>query len=423
MKSRAEDPSRDPSRMGNNGIVVVTGEASTADEVAAAVEMKLEPQGVCTDIDRLSFELERGGGRPRVVVVDIDPEPARMLSELDPVIGRFPDTRFIVLSRELNNEWLLRAMQAGARHYMTKQAIRSELSGVIDRIIPSNGGWAHEAGAAGGTGIFGPSYRGGGIITVASAGGGCGATMLAVNLANELRMVAEAEHGATLAGRALVIDLDCCYGGVSSHLGLNGQFGLDEVLCEGRPIDAELIRSTAVRHDEGLDVLMSPAASNPGEPVSLDFSQLGRLLRVARQSYTWVIVDAPRLPTDVLTTLALASMTTLLTLELNVEHIRTAKAMLARLLQHNALPETLMPVANRHRRRYGLVSLQDAQRALGVPKLTALSNDYTAVEASVNYGRTLAKCAPRSALRREIRDLAASMSKAYSLNGSAGKEF
>src|ERR1035437_3616809 len=130
---------------------------------------------------------------------------SRAVSHLEPIVKRFPDTRFVLLAAELQPALLLEAMQVGARHFMLKRAISADLSNALHRLCPSSN-----------------ADHGGRVITILSAGGGCGATTVAVNLANELQL-----H---TSESALIVDLDCAYATVPSYLGLQGKFGLMDLL-------------------------------------------------------------------------------------------------------------------------------------------------------------------------------------------------
>ena len=58
----------------------------------------------------------------------------------------------------------------------------------------------------------------------------------------------------------------------------------------------------------------------------------------------------------------------------------------------------------------GLITLEEASKALGDRTLRPLSNDYHSAIKGLNYGRPLAAAAPRSVLQRELAELAAELS-------------
>lgn len=387
---------------GGSGILILTREPDIAETITSVVGERSDAHrqilGVCRDIPGLHARMDRDPAS--IVLIDVDPEPSRMLIELDQVINRYPSTRFVLLSHEVRQEWLLQAMQAGARHYMMKQSVAAELSDVLDRIAPgvTPNGQAKQSKCA--------------VITVAGTAGGCGATTLAVNLADELRLSG--------SGSSIILDMDCCYGSVAAHLGIEGSYGLSDVLREGRPIDAELVRTTVIHAggepDDRLDVLLNPAAMQPAEPARVDFTHLQKLLRACREDYRWIIVDAPRLPLDVLAQLSQASLATLMPFQMNVNDLRIAKAILSGLLRYGISSDSVVPIASRHRKRYGMLALQDVQRALGHQHIGVISNDFKSAQTAVNYGQPLSQCAPRSTLRRDVRSLASSLVEAHTKN-------
>lgn len=372
----------------DRNIILVTTDRSTADAVTRSLATvgTINVSAACRDLDELALELESAPAS--AAVVDLDPQPEQMLSELDSIIARFPDVRFVVVCETLRNELLLRAMQAGARQFLTKDNVADQIRDVIDRIVPNGYGRAVS----------------GSIVTVLSAGGGCGATTLAASLAHELQLAAESP--------SLVIDLDCYYGSAAVHMGVDGMYGLRELLCDERPIDAELVRSTVIHSDHGPHLLMSPASNNSFDPIPLNLAPLPRMLRACVEVYSHVVVDAPRVPIAAAADLARASIATLLVFQCNVRDLRIARSIHETLTQRGIPAESIMPIANRYRRRYSMVSVDDARRALREDNIRVLSNDFASAQTAQNYGQPLAQCAPRSALRRDMRSLAVELMKA-----------
>lgn len=318
-----------------------------------------------------------------LALVDTGADADSVLSDLELVISRFPETRFAVLASELRQSWLLRAMQAGARHFIGTQDLEAELHGVLAQTRAVN-----------------PSLAGS-IVTVLSAGGGCGATTLAVNLTDELYRIEPAP--------TLLIDLDCARGSAAGQLGLSAQYGIADVLGAGERLDTDLIRSSAVQYGSLFHVLASPATVDLLEPAPLEWRSLDRALTRTKDSFRNTVIDAPRVSIDVAETLVRASAHTILAFEMNVEDLRVARIMLAALLRRGIGPDRILPVANRHPARKSQIRLDEARKALGVDTIRCLSNDYVSVARSINYGRTLTQIAPRSAIRRDIRELAVAL--------------
>ena len=373
------------------GLVLVTDDSETVSAVAAAVERngELAAEGVCSDLGQLVAVLQHTPAA--AVLVDIDPGPKGMLAALDSIITRFANTRFIVLSSAGSNDLILEAMQAGARHFLVKQSIVTHLADVLQRLAPNGSAKTGKRGAA---------------ITVLAASGGCGATTIAVNLANELQLAS--------AEPALLVDLDCSYGAVASYLGLEGQYGLADVLVSRSRIDRHLITSTAVPYSEGLQVLLSPVSIDPGKPAQLVYPHLGDALHACKRAYRFTVVDAPRVSMDVAVSLADASQVTLIVFQLAVKDIRAARSTVGILTERGIPAARIVPLVNRYRKRHSTVTLQDAEAALGEVPPRCVHNDFRSASRAIDYGQPLAQAARRSVLRRDLGQLAAELVEAHS---------
>lgn len=344
---------------------------------------------VSREFDSLAGALEKG--LVPLVLVDIDSDPHGLLRRLEPIVNRHLHTRFVVLARELKNDLVMQAMQVGVRYVQLKDRIPVELPGVIQRILAS-------------TPV--ENRRSGSSITVLSAGGGAGCTTLVVNLANELQL--------TTSEPVLIVDLDYAYGAVASYLELEGKYGVADVLSYEGTIDADLIETTSVRHSDTIRALLSPASVNFGRHGHLDSERMREMLTACRQRHRFTIFDAARLPMDCAAVLANASETTLIVLQPVVKDIRITNNIIQALVDRGVAVERIKPILNRYRKRRELISIEEAQKALGGIAPECLSNDYDSAIQGNNYGKMLATSAPRSALRKDFVQLA---SKFSSLDG------
>src|ERR1043165_5413385 len=109
------------------GILLLTADPETERAVSAVVSsgtgMAMGP--ICRTIPELASRLRQSPAR--IAVVDLDPAPEKTLAGLDPVIARFAETRFVVVSNAPAEKLLLEAMHIGARHVVAKEALRADL--------------------------------------------------------------------------------------------------------------------------------------------------------------------------------------------------------------------------------------------------------------------------------------------------------
>jgi pilus assembly protein CpaE len=324
--------------------------------------------------------------------VDIDRQPQRTLADLETIIARFPDARFVVLSRQHADNLMIEAMQIGARHFLVKQSIPDDLADVLHRLIPS-----------------GPSKRrsGGAMITVLSASGGCGATMVAANIAHEVHLLS--------GEQTLLVDLDCYYGGVATYLGLEGQYGLSDVLGHSAAIDRDLIQTTSIPCGKGMRALLSPASTNFKTSGPLVSDRLAEAIEAISGAAACTVFDAPRLGSAVESILARASRVTLIVFQLCVKDIRVARVMRNAMIESGVEGGRIVMVANRFRKRHAMVNVEDAIAVFG-ERIERLQNDYKPACVALNFGQPLADAAPRSALRRDIARLAAKIRQDFLLS-------
>ena len=371
----------------SNELLILTQDAEVERSVTLVVEGDARIDGRvtgCRSLKDLVRHLE-GQPAPAVAMIDVDPQPMSFLQGLQPIVRRFPDTRFVVLVEQYENEVVLEGMQIGVRHCMLKSSVSEDLVVVLHRMLVDVGAATPPSGS---------------LVTVMTASGGAGGTTLAINLADEFRRASKQT--------VMLIDMDFDYGALASYLGLRAEYGLADVLGHEGTLDAQLVSSSSTVYLDDMHVLNSPASVNFAHPVEVrEFGQLEPLLEVRKRSYAHTVIDAPRQPRARSATLAAASDLTLIVFELSVIDVRGARALMRSLTERGVPQDKLLPVANRitKRGKDKLLSLEDAREALGGLALHSIANDYQSAIRSVNYGQPLDKVAPRSAMRRDIERL------------------
>ncbi|MFD1156583.1 AAA family ATPase [Roseovarius aestuarii] len=132
---------------------------------------------------------------------------------------------------------------------------------------------------------------GGKVITVAQARGGIGATMLAVNLADQLLGKTGWMKKSNTQTVALV-DLDLQFGAVSGFLDIRRNEALFQMAMEGIEPDATFVAQSIEKMPSGLSVLAGPSQIAPLD--SLKNKQVEKLLHTFRREYDFVVLNLPR---------------------------------------------------------------------------------------------------------------------------------
>jgi pilus assembly protein CpaE len=371
----------------SGGVFLMTDDAQTDAEVSDALKSsrRLGKAAIFKDMAELAAAMERSPAP--AVVVDLGINASKTLSELGHVASRFPQTRFVVIADKTESDLMLRAMEAGARHFLLRDRIAAELAKALHRLVPD---------------AINRITGRGTLVVVLSAGGGCGATTIAVNLAHELHLANKEP--------TLLVDMDLAYGSAATYLGLSGTYSLADVLAYNGSIDSHLVTSTSVVHPQGIHVLLSPATISYSQAAKVDFARLDEVIQACASAYRCTVFDAPRLPIDVAAALARASKQTLVVFQLAVTDLRVARAMNQALAERGVKESQIMPVANRYRKGHTMITLDEAVKCIGRNSFTAISNDFACAAKAVNYGQMFNQASVRSTLTRDVRELAARIS-------------
>jgi pilus assembly protein CpaE len=126
------------------------------------------------------------------------------------------------------------------------------------------------------------------VVTIFSGKGGCGRSILAVNLAAAL--------SAGGSRRVLLLDLDLQFGDVGIMLKLLPDRSIAGAISMGGRLDEPGLRSIITNYRPGIDVLLAPPAPAQGEHVRREL--IVEILDIARPIYDFIVVDTPALVTD-----------------------------------------------------------------------------------------------------------------------------
>ncbi|MEM0982670.1 MAG: hypothetical protein AAGI17_01830 [Planctomycetota bacterium] len=336
----------------------------------------------------LELSVRMKGRKADLVLVDVSPNPEELLDAMKEVAKEHEETRFVVIAAEFDKDHLLLAMQAGARHFMPKSWISQDMLPVCRELVEQ----IYEGQEEG-------ELRLGDVITIFPASGGCGATTVATSLAAEFARVTGQD--------ALVVDLDIRFGGVAAHLGLSAGYGIADVLERGEELDANLVASTAVGHNDGVDALLSPVTVDFEDPPALHAENLGDAISVFRRSYPATVIDAPALVPDAAAALSKFSTRVILLLELSVKDLTVARQLLGALRSRGVMTPVTV-VANKTGRPAD-VTVEDVKEALEIEgDVIALPDDPRATLEALREGKTL-KEQVKSALRQGLEDMAREM--------------
>lgn len=243
---------------------------------------------------QLSHELD-----PDVVLMDINMPDIDGISATETIRHKAPHIQVVILSVQGDQNYMRRAMLAGARDFLTKPPMGDELVSAIRRAaemariergkstqvrLPSS--------APGGTTVSPTTLMGlpqGKIVTVYSPKGGTGCTTLAVNLAIAL-------HNEDT--RVVLVDGNLQFGDVAVFVNEQGKNTVVDIAPRVDELEPDIIEEIMIKHEpSGIRILAAPQRPEQAEKVSAE--QFSKILNYLRQLYAYVVVDTAPILTDI----------------------------------------------------------------------------------------------------------------------------
>jgi pilus assembly protein CpaE len=232
---------------------------------------------------------------PDVVLMDINMPDMDGISATEAIRAKQPAVQVVILSVQGDQNYMRRAMLAGARDFLTKPPMGDELISAIRRagaMAQSERAKNTQVQVAPVVGNMGSltGYGGskGKIVTIYSPKGGTGCTTLAVNLALTL-------HNEDT--RAALVDGNLQFGDVAVFMNEQGKNTIVDLAPRAEELDPEIVEEVMLKHAaSGLHILAAPSRPEYAEKVSS--GQFARVLEYLRQMYSYVIVDTAALLTD-----------------------------------------------------------------------------------------------------------------------------
>jgi pilus assembly protein CpaE len=234
----------------------------------------------------------------------------------------------------------------------------------------------------------------GSIITVTSAKGGSGKTVVATNVALLLNRFPDK--------KVVLVDADLQFGDVCLLLQLEPRFTMVNAAHELHQLDAEMLDSLLTEHPTGLKVLAAPL--EPAFADDITTAGLMQMLDLLQENYDYVVVDTASMLDELILSLIEKADNVLMVVDMDLPSVKNAKLALETLRLLKFSTQNVQLVMNRSNSKAKLDN-KEIESALKMEISAAIPSD-AAVPNSVNEGRPIVETDPKGKVAKGFESVA-----------------
>jgi pilus assembly protein CpaE len=277
------------------------------------------------------------------------------------VIGRLREAfegHLLAIGQIVDPKVIMRSLQAGADLFVDEAEVDTELEAALCRLTAKHRGSAIQ----------------GRLIGVLSAGGGAGASTVAVNLAAALARANE---------KCAVFDLNPGRGDLAALLDLKPAFTLADLCLNQARHDRAMLDKMLVRHPRGIYLLGAPTEFSDARAITA--TGVKQALSLARKQFPDTVVDLEDcFHGEQVEAIQLAT-SILLICRLDFTSLRHARRMLDQLSRLGISRGKIKVVVNQHGQPNEL-PVEEAAEALGTAITAFIPHDPKTINAANNIG-------------------------------------
>jgi len=287
-----------------------------------------------------------------VVIIDVDSEPdyALALAESLCASGR---TYVMAYSANADMKRAVHFMRVGVREFFTLPLDPAEVSAALMRASTPRTAPPQD------------ERKTGKLFVFLGSKGGCGVTTLASNFA--LALAQESD------GSTILMDLGLPLGDVAINLGIVTEYSIATALENPARLDSNLLSTLVVKHSSGLSVLPAPTGLPEAQATK---EAVDKLLKVSRDNYDFVVVDAGSRIDLMDSNLFEDSGIIYLVTQVGISEMRTANRMIVKYFEQR--DESLQIVINRYKTGDAVFDEAQITKALTRSSQWKIPDDYAA---------------------------------------------
>lgn len=310
-----------------------------------------------------------------VVMLHEDMGPIPVMDQVRDIANRFPQLAILLVAREVTQELIARATEAGARGVLPEDVSLDELEVRATNVAE----WSRALlKMLSNRQLDIPNQkRRGTIITFTGAKGGVGTTTIAAHVA--LR-VARTSHTTCL------VDLDLVTGDITGLFDLNHRHSITDLAeAAGEEISAGMLNETLYVHANGPHMLLAPEHGERGEDVTADTTR--KILGALQSRYDIVIIDCGAVMNEATAMAVELADTSVVVVAPDLASLRGGQRLLEmwERLAIRKKKDVLSLIVRQHKKNE--IQPEFARKLMGTPFLeTTVPANYRAMEIAANTG-------------------------------------
>ena len=390
------------------GLTYAAGVVETDDLVCAELVLMLSGLAPAASYTSVPDFTHTHSGLPTVLVLGPSFMDPNALAQFAEVSRTMPEVKTVGVMADFSPKLMQAAMRAGVTDVISAEDDQSQLIAAVEgaaeglafnpapvlQQVPALPVVSQESSAP-------PLGR---VISVYSAKGGAGKSVVATNLAVVLARRTD--------DPVILIDADLQFGDMAVMLKLQPRHTIMDVVTNMNRLDTTLLKSLLIRHeDSGLYVLAAPL--EPAFADQVTPQDMKTILQLCREIGAYVVVDTPSYLTEIVMTIIEESDEVLLIAGMDIPNIKNVKVVLQSLRQLGFPMERLRLALNRANSKVKL-DVGEVEKALGLSAEVLIPSDIV-IPRSVNKGVPAVIDAPKS----EVADAFENMANLYTQRSTA----
>lgn len=257
-------------------VIIVDDSVETRNNVKLLLsfEKRIEVIGEAENGEEAVFITKEA--HPDIVLMDINMPVMDGIKATEEISLSVPESTVIIMSVQGEQEYIRKAMAAGARDFLNKPFTGDDLARTILRTYDIESRRREHTTTAKVHEKIKST-----VVTVFSTKGGVGKTTIASNLA-----VAIAR---STKKKVALIDLDLQFGDIAIMLNVSVKNTISDLIKEINQLDRDLMDEYLVTHFSGVRVLPAPIKPEYAEYITA--AHLEKIVNTLKESYHYVIID------------------------------------------------------------------------------------------------------------------------------------